>query len=179
MLRYNSGEARGMKKLILFVGVLTFLTADARAAGRSYSRFNSDSDSSSSSGKQNMMADLSVAYVRDTSPQGQTDVAGRFNIGGMFSHWIGLDFSGLMEARSQSYLLGSDIRLVPIEWFFIKAGLGGYSDKATRTFHGTPTAGAGIKANLTDSYYFVTEASYFQVNNHNQMTVSGGVGIVF
>ncbi|MGE4232222.1 MAG: hypothetical protein AB7F43_02735 [Bacteriovoracia bacterium] len=163
--------------LLSLLALVLCLPAYARH-GSSHASFREDS-SSSSMGKQNLMLEFTGHYIRDASPQPASDTAGRFSIGGMFSNWVGLDFSALVKTRSSSYLIGADFRLVPVEWLFFKVGLGTYSDKITRQLSLTPTAGAGIQASLSEMVYFITELSYFQVANRNNLGFGGGLGFVF
>lgn len=130
-------------------------------------------------GRQEMMLDFSTHYVRDTKPDGDTDTAGRFSLGGMFNEWMGLDLQGLLELRSKSYLVGADFRFVPTEWLFLKVGMGGYADKQTRDFRVTGLGGAGIMARISRDYYFVTETSYFSVDDRNNISFGVGLGMLF
>lgn len=131
------------------------------------------------SARQEMMMDLSMHYVRDTNSDGGTDSAARFSIGGMFNEWMGLDVQGLYEVRSKSYLVGANFRFLPVDWFFLKGGAGGYSQKVTNQLALTPLAGAGILARLSRDYYFVTEGSYFTVNERNNISFGVGLGTSF
>ena len=136
-------------------------------------------ESHSSSSHQDMMLDIEAHYVRDTNTNGSTDTAGRFSLGGMFNDWLGLDAVGLMEVRSKDYLVGGDLRISPVDWFFIKGGLGGYANKATHAIGFTPLLGGGIMARLTRDYYFVTESNYFQVNDRSNISFGAGFGVTF
>jgi hypothetical protein len=126
-----------------------------------------------------MMLDLSVHYVRDTSPDGATDTAAKFSLGGMFNEWLGLDATALLEGRSRNYLVGGDLRIVPIDWFFLKGGAGVYADKLTHALKSTPLAGAGVLAHINRDVYFVTESSYFSVNDRSNITFGAGLGFMF
>lgn len=167
--------------LIVFVGAV----AEAHAAKGRMTVSSSHSDDSgerhigSVGGRQDMLLDLSVHYVRDTKQDGGTDSAGRFSVGGMFNEWIGLDLQGLYEVRSKSYLVGADFRFVPNDWFFLKGGVGGYSNKATHELSLTPTGGAGIMARLTKEFYLLTEAAYFNINDRNNISFGVGLGVIF
>jgi len=139
----------------------------------------SSSSSSSSSLSQAMLVDLSAHYMRDTKPDGKSDTAGRFSIGGMFNEYIGLDVQGMFAAKSKDYLIGADLRFAPTEWFFVKGGVGGYAQRDTRELSFTPLAGAGIMATVAQGYYFVTETSYFQMNQRNNISFGVGLGCIF
>ena len=123
--------------------------------------------------------DLTINYLRGTQPDQATDTAPRFSIGGMFTDWVGLDFQGIYTARSKNFLVGADLRLAPVEWLYVKGGIGGYSDKATRQFTVTPLAGTGIRVHLTQKSYFVTEATYYQVNREEFIGIGAGLGVSF
>lgn len=140
-------------------------------AGSSYS--------AASHSHQDMQADLTAHYVRDTNPAGITDSAVRFSVGGMLNQYFGIDVQGLYAARSRDYLIGSNLRFVPNEWLFAKAGLGGYADKKTREIQITPLVGAGMMAKLNRDYYLVTEATYFQVQGRNNIGIGAGLGMLF
>lgn len=170
---------RARNNLIRFLSAFALLTlgADAALAARGFTRSSYSENGAVS--HQHMLMDFSGHYVRDTKPDGLSDTAARFSIGGMFSEWVGLDLQGLFKAKSASYLIGADIRLVPVEWLFVKVGVGGYSDRSTRTFQTTPLAGTGIKADITDMWYFLTEMSYFQAAGRSNVAVGTGLGVVF
>ncbi|MBI3558600.1 MAG: hypothetical protein HY074_20215 [Deltaproteobacteria bacterium] len=177
----DDGMSKIQKCFLGFLSVVCSLVAvengafASKGAPQSYS---TASESSRPSG-QEMLMDLSVHYVRDTKPEGGTDSAARFSIGGMFNEWVGLDLQGLYEVHSKSYLVGTDFRFVPVEWFFLKGGAGAYADKNTNSMTLTPLAGAGIKARLSREYYFVTEASYFTINDRNNISFGVGLGTHF
>lgn len=171
-----------MSKTILFVLVSVLAMESAAFAAKSpkpKSGFNFEESSSSRGFRQEMLLDVSAHYVRGTKAEDPTDTAARFSLGGMFTSWLGLDLQGLYEIKSKSYLVGSDIRLTPNEWFFVKVGVGGYADKATRALTFTPLAGAGIMARMTSDFYFVTEMSYFQINKHDNISFGAGLGASF
>lgn len=138
-----------------------------------------ESSSSSRGFRQEMLIDLSAHYVRGTKPEDATDTAGRFSLGGMFNSWMGLDIQGLYQVKAKNYLIGGDVRITPNEWFFLKAGAGGYADKQTRALTFTPLAGLGIMARLSSDYYFVTEASYFQIDKRDNISFGVGLGASF
>jgi hypothetical protein len=117
--------------------------------------------------------------VRDTKPDGGTDTAGRFSIGGMFNEWVGLDLQGLYEVRARDYLVGADFRFVPNDWFFLKGGVGGFASKETRSLAITPLFGGGIMAHVTHEVYITTEMSYFSVNNRDNIGFGVGLGTSF
>jgi hypothetical protein len=165
--------------MMALLAMLAFGPTTAQASKGSSRGSYTPVESRSSYGRQEMMIDFSVHYVRDTQPEGQTDTAGRFSLGGMFNEWVGLDAVGQYEARSKSYLVGADFRLVPNEWLFMKFGAGAYSEKLTRTLALTPLAGAGILARLSRDYYFVTEATYFQVDERRNIGFGVGLGLSF
>ncbi len=164
----------GIAGVACAIGVVETQAFAAKGAPQSYSTASESRPTS-----QQMMMDLSVHYVRDTKPEGGTDSAARFSIGGMFNEWVGLDLQGLYEVHSKSYLVGGDLRFAPVDWFFLKGGVGGYSQKETNTMTLTPLAGAGILAHLNREYYFVTEASYFTINDRNNMSFGVGFGTHF
>lgn len=172
-----------MLKFISILGWALFLilaTPDfAKAAMRSVSRGEFSSGGGSSSSGSKMLVDLSAHYVRDTKPDGAKDTAGRLSIGGMFNSWVGLDLQGMYQVKSKNYLVGTDLRLAPTEWFFLKGGIGAYADKLTGEFKTTPLAGAGILATLTQEIYAVSEFSYFQFNRRNNVSFGVGVGAMF
>lgn len=169
--------------MIQMIGVLIIAAvaapSAALAAKMPRSSANYESSNSSSGYRPEMLMDFSAHYVRGTKAEDDTDTAARFSIGGMFNSWIGLDFQTLYEVRSKSYLVGGDVRLAPNEWFFLKTGIGGYSNKDTRELSFTPLAGAGIMARVTSELYFVTEASYFQINKRDNISFGGGIGASF
>lgn len=154
------------------------LAAKPRASSYSSSSENESPRRSSRSGY-DMSVDVTANYVRDTKPDGGTDSAGRFSVGGMFTEWMGLDFQALYEVRSESYLVGADIRIVPIEWLFIKGGFGGYSHKITRELSLSPLASVGIIVHLPSDFYFLTEVSTFNVNDRNKISFGAGLGARF
>lgn len=123
--------------------------------------------------------DVSAHYVRDIEAYGDTDTAARLSIGGQFAPWIGLDFVGLYQKHAKNYLIGADLRLKPTEWFFLKGGVGGYSDKVSKAIQLAPLAGAGILGRLSSSSYVVAEANYFQVNLKNFLSFGIGLGLIF
>ena len=127
-----------------------------------------------------MSVDLSAMYVRDMSPQGPTDTAIKLNLGGLFTSWAGLDALGLYEVKSKSFLVGSTLRLIPIDWLFFKIGGGGFSDKATHEIKGTPILGAGLMGRFTEYYYLVAEATYFKASESTRNAgLSIGLGLIF
>lgn len=141
-------------------------------------------DSGSSHGhaaqiQQNMIVDVSVVYVRDTQASGPTDTAGKFSLGGNFNEWWGMDAQGLYQIHAKNYLVGADLRFMPIDWFFIKGGLGAYSEKTTNSLNMTPLAGAGIMAHVTRDYYILTETSYFSSDDHSNISFGVGLGFMF
>lgn len=174
-----------MSKTLLFILVSVFamegaaLAAKSPRAAKSSFSFEEASGGSSRGFRQEMLLDVSAHYVRGTKAEDPTDTAGRFSLGGMFTSWLGLDLQGLYEVKSKSYLVGTDIRLAPNEWFFFKVGVGGYADKATRALTFTPLAGSGIMARMTSDFYFVTEMSYFQINKHDNISFGAGLGASF
>jgi hypothetical protein len=167
---------------ILVLGLFTFVSTQTFAATRA-SRSSSSMDvresSSSRSVQQQILVDVSGLFVRDTKEGGKAGPAGKLSIGGMFTDWIGVDFTGLYESNSKSYLLGSDIRLMPTDWFFLKGGIGGYSEKKNGALRMTPLAGTGIMARMSSDLYFLTEASYFQVQERSNLGVGVGFGVAF
>lgn len=165
----------------LFVALLSLAMADISVAAKHSSFAQSDGDEgrSSGGGARQMMADVSLNYIRNTQPDGKSDTAGKVSVGGMFNHWLGLDILGMYGVRTNNYLVGADFRLVPTEWLFMKGGIGGYSDKVSGTFKSTPIFGAGINARIDRSYYVTTEATYFQVSSANNIGVGVGLGIYF
>lgn len=170
--------------LISLVGFLSFMFGAAAHAAKpprasQSMSFESGGGSSSHGFRQEMLVDLSAHYVRGTKAEDSTDTAGRFSLGGMFSSWIGLDLQGLYEVKSKSYLVGADLRITPNEWFFLKAGAGGYADKSTRALLLTPLFGAGILARMNSDFYFVTESTYFQINKHDNISFGVGLGASF
>src|SRR4051812_15720587 len=107
-----------MSKLVMTL-ILSLLLPTAAFAAKGRTMMMANTASQESSGRQEMLMDLSVHYVRDTKPDGESDSAARFSIGGMFNEWIGLDVQGLYQGRSKNYLVGADLRLVPNDWFFL------------------------------------------------------------
>jgi hypothetical protein len=97
----------------------------------------------------------------------------------MFSSWLGLDLQATMEVQSKSYLVGADFRISPIDWFFMKAGMGGYSSPDSKALKATPLGGAGIMARVTRDFYLVTEATYFQVEQRHNVGFGAGLGLSF
>ncbi len=172
------------KTKFILISIFALLSVNAfaaasRAASRSSSDYSSYSSSrGSSSGS--MMVDLQAHYMRDTRPEFPTDTAARLSIGGMFSHWIGLDIFGFYATKSKNYLVGADIKLLPTDWFFLKAGMGAYAEKTSRQFHGTPVFGTGIQANLGDGYVLISEFNYFErAKNSKNISFGVGLGMVF
>lgn len=124
--------------------------------------------------------DFTALYVRDTAAGGASDTGGRLSLGGMFTSWIGMDGLGLFEVKSKSYLVGGDIRLVPINWLYFKAGAGAYSNKETHELKPTPIIGAGFKGNFTEYYYMLAEGMAFQTSeNRRNIGFGVGLGLVF
>jgi len=167
-------RAQQWRRAGLIVLIFAFCACGALAAPQSYS-----SSGGSSSSRNQMMMDVGVQYVRDTKPDGSSDTAGRFSLGGMANDWVGVDGQGMFEGRSKNYLVGGDVRLVPMDWFFIKLGGGAYADKETNSLIPPPIMGAGILAHVTRDIYFVTEGSYFSVNTHDNITFGVGLGTNF
>ena len=169
-----------MKNLLLttVIAVAAFPTVAIAARGTSTGSSYAPAETRSSY-RQEMMVDLSVHYVRDTKPDGGTDSAARFSLGGSLNEWVGLDVQALMEARSKDYLIGGDFKFVPVDWIFCKVGVGAYSQKKSHALALTPLAGAGIIARLNREYYFVTETSYFSVNDRNNIAFGVGFGMSF
>jgi len=169
------------------VAVLSLSLANAALAAKSSSRSSgghsyassSSESSSSSGGPANMMMDLSYHYLRSTSVDGQTDSALRGSVGGMFEEWLGLGVVGIYQVRAQSYLVGADVRLMPTEWFFVKAGAGAYGDKSSRELKATPIAGAGIMARISRGAYVVTETSTFMAFDRTHVSFGAGLGFLF
>jgi hypothetical protein len=167
-----------MKWMLVVLASLCWVVEDTASAAKmmvSHAPPTENRPSSSS----DLMMDVSVHYVRDTQAGGATDTAARFSLGGMFTSLIGLDVQGLYETRSKNYLVGGDIRLAVTDWFFMKGGIGGYSDKQTQELKLTPIAGAGIMAHMNRDFYLVTEGSYFQVTNQNNLSFGVGLGCYF
>ena len=133
--------------------------------------------SGSVSGQINM--DSTVHYVRDTATGGDSDTAIKFSIGGMFIPWLGLDGVGIYQIKSQNFLVGTDIKVVPVDWLYFKGGVGGYSDRRTRELKLSPLAAAGIKANINRDIYLVTETTYFQVSSQSNLSFGAGFGFSF
>jgi hypothetical protein len=124
--------------------------------------------------------DLAAVYTRETDKGGATSPGAKFNLGGQFANWIGLDLTGLMQTRSRSYFLGSTLRLMPMQWLFVKAGGGMYNDKATNSMNFTPLVGAGIKAHFSEYYYMLAEGTAFQSGEQKRnIGFSMGLGIIF
>ncbi len=172
-----------MSKIIFtFVLILTVIAMEGAAdaatqRGRSSSEYSNSRSSGSDGG--NMSLDFAIHHIRDTKPDGLTDTGGRLRIGGMLSNSVGIDFVGMRAMKSSDYLIGMDLRLAPTDWFFMKGGMGAYSDKSTREFKATPLAGVGIRANLVDSYYFLSEFTYFERSSRQNVTFGAGVGVTF
>ena len=172
-----------MSKIIFAIALIFTVIAMEGAADASMQRARSTSDyspsHSSGSGGGNMMLDFAIHHIRDTRPDGLTDTGGRLSIGGMLGNSVGIDFVGMRAMKTSNYLIGADLRLAPTDWFFLKGGMGAYSDKTTREFKATPLAGIGIKASLVDNYYFLSEFSYFERSSRQNVTFGAGVGITF
>lgn len=126
-----------------------------------------------------MLLDFTMHYLRDTKPDGGTDTAGRFSVGGMFNEWLGLDLQGVYQIRAKNYLVGFDFRFVPVDWFFLKGGAGGYAQKSNHQLALTPIAGAGIMARISREVYLVTETSYFSANERDNVGFGIGLGTIF
>lgn len=156
-----------------------FIMEDGAFAAKSRPQSYSGASEGRSTGPQEMFLDIGVHYVRDTKPDGESDTAGRFSLGGMFNEWVGMDFQGLYQVRDKNYLVGGDFRFVPTDWFFLKAGAGAYSSKVTHSMAVTPLFGAGIMAHLTREIYVVTESEYFSVNSHDNISFGLGLGTNF
>lgn len=174
-----------MKMKIVLATICAIALGSSAVAAKRKAPINiSDDDAPSSSYRRSanhteLMMDLTVNYLRGTQPDQETDTAPRMSVGGMFSDWIGLDFQGLYTARSKNFMVGADVRLHPVDWLYFKGGVGGYSDKATREFTVTPLFASGIRLRMTQQSYFVTEASYFQVNRREYMGIGAGLGVSF
>lgn len=176
--------ARFVGRMCLAAVFCSIFSVDAAMASQNSSRQQSFSSSSAGPseghmGRQDMTVDVSMNYVRDLRADGTNDTAARVSLGGMFNHWLGLDIQGLFEIKSQSYLVGTDLKMMPVDWFFLKFGVGGYAQKETNQFRGTPLAGAGIIAPLSREYYVVTETNYFQVEERKNISFGVGLGLVF
>ncbi len=127
-----------------------------------------------------MNLDLSAMFVRDTRPIGSSDTGTKVSLGGMFASWVGLDALGMYELKSKSFLVGADVRLVPIDWLFLKAGAGAYNDRLTRSLKATPVLGVGLMARFTEYYYMTVESMYFQgPDNGKNIGVGAGLGLIF
>ncbi len=161
--------------------VLMFSSSELQAAKvRRESSSESSGYSSYRSGIAELMnVDITMHYVRDTTPLGPTDSALKLNFGGMFNEYIGLDAIGLYQFREQNYLGGGAARLQPIPWLFVKGGIGIYADKRTREIKGTPLGSVGLVAHLAPTTYILTEGMYFATNNQRNMSFGAGLGFKF
>ena len=166
------------KKLFLIFSLIIFAqSSTALAASRSQSGYSSSNNSGGFfSG---MMLDLSAVYLRDTRPEGISGVGTRASLGGMLSQNVGIGLQGTYELKTNNYLVGADIRLMPVSWLFFKAGIGGYSLKESKQFMVVPMGGFGINAPITEVWYLVAEATYFQARNVNNITFGAGLGVHF
>ena len=127
-----------------------------------------------------MSLDVAGMYVRDTRPIGGSDTGAKLNLGGTFTDWIGMDAMAMYEIKSKSFLVGGDIRLMPIEWLFFKAGAGGFSDRETKEFRATPILGAGFMGRFTEYYYMVAEGLYFSgPGGGKNVGFGAGLGFIF
>lgn len=171
-----------IRLLVLAVVALTaalVMEDGAQAAKMHQQSFSGGGGGSTSMAPNEMLLDVSYHYVRDTKPDGGSDSAARFSIGGMFNEWVGMDFQGLYQVRDKNYLVGGDFRFVPVDWFFLKGGAGAYASKDTHALALTPLFGAGIMAHLTREIYVVTESEYFSVNNRDNISFGVGLGTTF
>jgi hypothetical protein len=127
-----------------------------------------------------MNLDLSAMFVRDTRPIGGSDTGAKLSVGGMFASWIGLDALGMYHIKSKSFLVGGDIRLVPIDWLYFKAGGGAFNDRLTRSLKATPILGMGLMARFTEYYYMNVESMYFTgPDGGKNIGVGAGFGLIF
>lgn len=127
-----------------------------------------------------MSLDVTAMYVRDTRPIGGSDTGAKLNLGGMFASWVGMDAMTMYEIKSKSFLIGADLRLVPIDWLFFKVGAGGFADRTTKEFRATPIAGAGFMGRFTEYYYMVAEGIYFEgPGGGKNVGFGAGLGFIF
>lgn len=181
-----------MSKITFFLVVavaITMIAVESRAwaakapggamSGNVHRLTAADLGSSSGGGRKEMMLDLSMHYVRDVGATGATDSAPRFSLGGMFNDWLGMDAVGLYQLKSKNYLVGGDFRVVVIDWFYVKGGVGAYSNKQTRALSFTPLASAGMQAFMNNSYYINAESSYFTVDDRSNISFGLGLGVSF
>lgn len=161
--------------LVLLVASMSNLAHAARARSGAYY----SAGESHSAGGQEILFDISFHHVRDVKADGLTDNAARASIGGMFTSWLGLDLQGLYEMNSKAYMVGADFRLVPTDWFFLKAGFGGYASSDSHDLKAAPLGGAGIMARFTHDFYLVTEATFFQIQDRNNIGFGAGLGVMF
>jgi hypothetical protein len=127
-----------------------------------------------------MSFDLSAMYTRDTRPVGGSDTGVKINLGGLFDSWIGLDALAMMEVKSKSYLVGGGLRLVPIDWLFLRVGGGGYADRQTKEIKATPILGTGFIGRFSQYTYMTAEGLYFTgTDGGRNISFGAGLGIIF
>ena len=160
-------------------GLMSAVSVEASASGRSMSKSPEYSGSGGSSSSAGMMADIAAHYVRDTRPDGTSDVGTKLSIGGMFSGSVGMDLVGMYEVKSANYLVGANLRVSPVSWLFLKGGIGGFAQRDNRVFQIVPLGGLGITAPISDVYYFLSEANYFQTRTAQNISFGAGLGMHF
>ncbi len=180
-------EGKGMSKkniyfnnsfIILAIGVLNLIALNPAMAakGASYSEGSSGKNYSAFSG---MNLDVSAFYLRQTKTEGTSDFATRASLGGMFTQSVGMDLTGMYETKSSNYLVGANLHVLPVQWLFLKGGVGGYSERQTKQFQVVPILGGGIRAAFSDTYQLVSELIYFQTKTAQNIGFGAGVGILF
>jgi hypothetical protein len=163
-----------------FFIVITVLASSsfAEAGMRSYSRAQERSYSSYSTSS-NMHVDLVMQFLRGTKPEDSSDNLVKLNLGGMFASWIGLDVFGLSAVKAKDSMIGTNFVLKPVDWFFLKAGGGAYTEKQTRKLILTPVYGTGVQATLFDNVFAVSEFNYFELGSRKNLSFGMGLGVYF
>lgn len=163
----------------MFVFSALFISVQALAAPKSTSKAMGQSVEELKY-RYEMNLDVSAVYVRDTKPVGGSDTGVKLNLGGMFSSWVGLDAIGMLELKSKSYLVGSSLRLVPIDWLYFRLGAGGYSDRTTKEIKATPIVGAGLVGRFSEYYYMTAEGLAFNgTDGGRNIGFAAGLGMIF
>jgi hypothetical protein len=155
------------------------LAAKASSSSSSSSSSGGGGSYSTSSVIHGMTLDLSGVYLRETKAQGLSDAGGKICLGGMFGQNVGMDLQGTYEVRSANFLVGADVRLVPVSWLFLKVGVGAYNQKETRQLSVVPLGGLGINAPITDTWYLLAESAYFQTRTSGNLNFGAGLGAKF
>ncbi len=130
--------------------------------------------------KYELSMDAAIFYLRNPSSGGSSNTGGRLSFGGNFASWVGMDVMGLYQVKDKSFLGAATLRFVPIDWLFLKAGYGGFFDRAQNQMRPTPVFGGGLKGYFSEYYYMIVEGITYQVGSGKSQIGAGiGLGIIF